>query len=221
MKQGKVFGVLLILIGLLIILGNLDVIDIGFWQILGTYWPLLLIAAGFYNIITNPAGRIGGFIVLGIGVLFQLNNLDQLDIFENISIWPVILILIGVGLLFRGRDNAQALERNKINSISIFSGRNSRVISQDFMGGSSISIFGGSELDFRSAGTREKEIRFDAFVLFGGDDIYVPENWNVDISGLPIFGGWDDNTSKKDFDPEMPTLAIKCLILFGGIDVSN
>ncbi len=221
MKQGKIFGILLILIGLLIILGNLGVIDIGIWQIIGTYWPMILVTAGFYNIITNPAGKIGGFIVLGIGVLFQLNNLDRLDVFADISIWPIILILLGVGLLFRGGDRAQALERNRINTISIFSGRNSRVVSQDFMGGSSISIFGGSELDFRAARTQEKEIRFDVFVLFGGDDIYVPEDWNVDISGLPIFGGWDDNTSRKDFDPEAPTLAIKCLILFGGIDVSN
>lgn len=221
MKQGKIFGFLLILIGLLIILGNLEIIDIGFWQIIGTYWPLLLIAAGFYNIITNPAGRLGGFIVLGVGILFQLNNLDHLDIFANISIWPIILILIGIGLLVRGGEKAQALERNKINTINIFSGRNSRIVSQDFKGGSSISIFGGSELDFREAKTLEKEIRFDVFLLFGGDDIYVPENWNVDISGLPIFGGWDDNTSRKTFDPEAPTLAIKCLILFGGIDVCN
>ncbi len=49
-KQESLFwGVILLLIGALFLLNNLNV-DIDIWEFFGDYWPLILIAIGAKNI---------------------------------------------------------------------------------------------------------------------------------------------------------------------------
>lgn len=54
----------------------------------------------------DPHGKmVSGIILLGIGLLFLLNNFNIIDIDQS---WPFILIIVGVALLigamFRKRD---------------------------------------------------------------------------------------------------------------------
>ncbi len=54
----------------------------------------------------DPRGKmVSGIILLGIGVLFMLNNLDIIFIDQS---WPFILIIVGlallVGAMFRKHD---------------------------------------------------------------------------------------------------------------------
>ena len=54
----------------------------------------------------SPHGKmVTGIILLGIGVLFLLNNLDIIDLDKS---WPLLLIIIGlallVGAMFRNKD---------------------------------------------------------------------------------------------------------------------
>ena len=77
----KVFGSLIILFGIILLLNGTGVIDLSIWVILGTYWPLLLVGAGLFNIITIPVSKTAGFIVLILGVFFQLMTLQYLNIF--------------------------------------------------------------------------------------------------------------------------------------------
>jgi uncharacterized membrane protein AbrB (regulator of aidB expression) len=55
----------------------------------------------------DPRGKmVSGIILLGIGVVFLLNNFDILVIDES---WPLIIIIVGlallVGALFRKQDS--------------------------------------------------------------------------------------------------------------------
>ena len=43
----------------------------------------------------------------------------------------------------------------------------------------SVSIFGGSSIDFSDVKFSKKEVKVKVFCLFGGDNIYVPEHVNV------------------------------------------
>ena len=220
MSKSRIFGLILILLGGFIILNNAGVVDIGIGEIISTYWPLILIVAGIYNLLTNPAGRLGGFIVLLIGLFFQLNNLDYIAAAEYISFWPVIFILIGVSLLF-DKSNGKEIDREKLNVFNIFSGGDYRIISNNFKGGSSISIFGGADIDLTGADIIIDEARLDVFTLFGGADIYVPENWQVVVKGLPIFGGWDNLTRHNQDTDNSKILSVSCLTIFGGVDIKN
>ncbi|MGM0420325.1 MAG: LiaF transmembrane domain-containing protein [Bacillota bacterium] len=222
MKQKRWLGIFLVLVGVFIILNNIGLIEMGLGELLATYWPLLLIFAGGYNLVTNPAGRWGGVIVLLIGAFFLINNLDYIEASEYISFWPVVLILIGISLLLRSRDKANAVNKDSLNIISLFAGTNNKVISKNFKGGSSISLFGGADIDFKEAKLSGGEAQLDVFVLFGGADIYVPADWQVVIKGLPIFGGWDNKTKhNREAVNQDQILTISCLTIFGGIDVKN
>lgn len=221
MSKIRIFGLILILLGMFIIFNNAGIIDVGIGEIITTYWPLILIFAGIYNLLTNPAGRLGGLIVLLIGVFFQMNNLDYIVASEYISFWPVIFILIGVSLLFDSKGNDKEIDREKLNIFNMFSGSEYRIISNNFRGGSSISIFGGADIDLSGANISEEEARLDVFTLFGGADIYVPEDWQVVVKGLPIFGGWDNLTRQNANHEDSKVLSISCLAIFGGVDIKN
>lgn len=222
MKQKRWLGIFLVLVGVFIILNNVGLVEMGLGELFVTYWPLLLIFAGGYNLVTNPAGRWGGVIVSLIGVFFLINNLGYVETSEYISFWPVVLILIGISLLLRSRDKANAVDKDSLNIISLFAGTNNKVISKNFKGGSSISLFGGADIDFKEAELSGGEAQLDVFVLFGGADIYVPADWQVVIKGLPIFGGWDNKTKhNREAVNRDQILTISCLTIFGGIDVKN
>ena len=224
MNQKRWIGGILIGIGVLVILGNVGVLN-NFGGLLATYWPALLILAGGFNIVTNPAGKVGGFIVATAGLLLLLHNIDQVQVlFSQISFWPLILILVGIWFLFRAGREPTVVDKDSLNLIALFSGNSSRVVSQEFKGGSSIAMFGGSEVDLKDAKLSGGEAKFDVLAMFGGSEITVPENWEIVIKGLPLFGGMDNKTSAPAREGELddpPTLVINYLALFGGVEVNN
>ena len=222
MNQRRWIGAILVGIGVVIILVNVGVLE-NMGGLFATYWPVLLILAGGFNIATNPAGRVGGFIVATAGLLLLLNNMDQVEIFTRISFWPIVFILAGLWFLFRGGREPAVVDKDSLNLVALFSGNSSRVVSQAFKGGSSVSMFGGSEIDLSNAKMSGGEAKFDVFAMFGGADIIVPEDWEIVVKGVPLFGGLDDKTKtpSREEGQEPPTLVINYLVLFGGVDVKN
>jgi hypothetical protein len=59
--------------------------------------------------------------------------------------------------------------------------------------------------------------------------IAVPQDWVVEISGIPLFGGWSNKTVTHRKDASSPpvlgadrtTLRIKAFVAFGGLEVKN
>lgn len=82
-----------------------------------------------------------------------------------------------------------------------------------------ISIFGGSDLDFRDASIDGAKANVFIFDMFGGADLYVPEGVDVDFSGFGIFGGSDDHGRDLPPRPGAPSLRVRAFSLFGGTDV--
>lgn len=82
-----------------------------------------------------------------------------------------------------------------------------------------ISIFGGSDLDFRDASLEGGEATVYVMDLFGGTDLYVPEGVDVDFSGFGIFGGADQHGPDHPGRPGAPILRVRALSIFGGTDL--
>jgi DUF1707 SHOCT-like domain/Cell wall-active antibiotics response LiaF, C-terminal len=82
-----------------------------------------------------------------------------------------------------------------------------------------VSIFGGSDLDFREASLEGGETTISIFDLFGGTDLYVPEGVEVDFSGFGIFGGSTEHGRDRPTRPGAPILRVKAFSLFGGTDL--
>ena len=86
-------GLLIAALGVLLLLNNLDVLDIGG---LRRYWPLLLVALGV-QIALDKGSRIAGVALIVVGAALQLSTLDLIDIDWKtvLRFWPVILIAVG------------------------------------------------------------------------------------------------------------------------------
>tara|TARA_B100001093_G_C26633070_1_gene929756 strand:- start:786 stop:965 length:180 start_codon:yes stop_codon:yes gene_type:complete len=56
-KKGKSIGVLLIVVGLLFLLNNLNLIEVSIVELIRVYWPVILIWIGIDNIISKSSEK--------------------------------------------------------------------------------------------------------------------------------------------------------------------
>ena len=54
MKKGKTIGIVLIVIGVLFLLNNLNLIKVSIVEIIRVYWPLILIWIGVDKLLSKP-----------------------------------------------------------------------------------------------------------------------------------------------------------------------
>lgn len=81
-----------------------------------------------------------------------------------------------------------------------------------------ISILGGADIDFTDAIFTSPNVTIKLLCLFGGDNIYVPENINVVSKAFCILGGID-NTAPSLSARQAPTITVEGLVLCGGLDI--
>lgn len=82
-----------------------------------------------------------------------------------------------------------------------------------------VAVFGGAQLDLRGAGIRGDQAYVEADAVFGGVEIVVPEDWQVNPRGAGVFGGFTDETQP----PANPTkqLIVTGAGVFGGVVITN
>jgi hypothetical protein len=103
-------------------------------------------------------------------------------------------------------------------SVAIMSGarRMGRwVVPRNYVG---VAVMGGIELDLREAQFSEPEVTIHAYTLMGGIEITVPEDVDMDVSGVAFMGGFDHNASGPGV-PGAPRVRIIGFALMGGVDV--
>lgn len=136
-------------------------------------------------------------------------------------VWPMALVLVGLFILVgRGLGGRTVETGDRVSIFHVFSGSESASRSRAFEGGSISAIFGGAELDLRDA-VPAPGANLDVFAAFGGVEIKVPVGWQVNVKGLPIFGGFDNTTTKDALDADAPNLTVNATVLFGGLDVTH
>lgn len=216
MNWGRIFfGGLVLAAGLILLLGNADVIDSG--QVFGTWWPIVLIFAGTLSFFANPRHWGIALIIVGAGVVFLLSRLDVIDLRDLII--PAALIILGLFVIFGRNIGGKQVATDAVNSFNVFSGSSLTTSSQAFKGGSVTAVFGGADIDLREAGLAP-DARLDIFAAFGGVDLRVPSDWHVVVRGLPIFGGVD-NKAKGPVAENAPTLEVNATVIFGGVDIKR
>jgi predicted membrane protein len=238
---GVVAGTTVLLVGVLFLLQNFGLVQTHrVWQ----YWPVILIAWGIAAAANSrrPGGRLWGSVIAIAGAILLLGNLNIIS--ENVwrVLWPLFLIGLGLRMLYRAarrrrreewKDNptgqpdgsppapSHGADPDHLDEWAVFGGSRRRVDSQDFKGGEAFAMFGGIELDLRSATIAQGEVVIEASALFGGVDIQVPESWNVTVEGHGIFGGYDDKTSHAPAGGVRPHVVITGNAVFGGVVIKN
>lgn len=213
-------GIILIIFGFGFLLNQMNMLD--FPAVLGQWWPVFVILIGVIQLANRTnSSVISGLIFIIVGGLFLINKWIDFDLVS--MIWPMLIIVVGLAFIFsRDKASKPISSDNKINAMAIFSSTELSSQAIDFEGGSITTIFGGADIDLRDAMMIETGATIEVTVIFGGVTIRVPDNVQVEMSGLPIFGGWENNIrNRRDNDLYLPKLHIKCISVFGGVEVKD
>ncbi len=160
MNWGRVFfGGLVVAAGVILLLDNTGALDAG--EVFTTWWPIVVIVAGFLALVANPRHWAAPVIVMLVGGALLLWTLDVVDSLDLVI--PAALILIGIFVIFgRGRPGAEETSADRISTFNFFSGSELASHSKQFTGGNVAAVFGGAEIDLRDAaldtGSRDRRL---------------------------------------------------------------
>lgn len=218
-----IIGFLLIFIGLILGLNAFGITNINLF--FSGWWTLFIIIPSLVGLI-NDKDKTSSLIFLIIGVWLFLAERDLIEYELLVKLLlPVILISIGLLLVFKDVLSINGKEIKKINAnnkdnndyIAVFGSQDLKFDNEKIENMDLKSIFGGIKLDLRDA-IIEKDIVINTLSVFGGIDIYVPENVKVKVSSTPFFGGVDVKRRKGDSKKEI-TVYLNSVCIFGGVDV--
>jgi len=224
LKTGKsiIWGIVLVVVGVLLGLKSLDIVDINIF--FDGWWTLFIIVPSFIRLFTDD-DKTGSilFLIVGILLLLAAQDLISYKMFGKL-IFPLIIIMIGLSLLFKNMFNKTINRKiEKLNSTkeskeeysAIFSGQDINLDKVEFNGTTVNAIFGGAKLDLRNAIIKD-DVVITGKAIFGGIDIYTPDDVNVQIKSNSVFGGVDNKNKNSD---KKHTIYIDATCVFGGIDV--
>ena len=225
-----IIGIIIIAIGTMLLLRNLDVFAPFHYLHFVFSWKMILIVIGLI-LFFNSSNRSSGIILIAIGGFLLIPDIPGVPYFHMWRVGlPVLLMVVGVLILFRNNFDSNRLNSEStrydmdfIDEIAIFGGTKKNINTKTFKGGKTTSIFGGSELNLLNSNLAEGQNIIDMVAIFGGITFYVPEEWTIKIDVVSVFGGFTDNRSQSRLivhDPERE-LVIKGVVIFGGGEIKS
>lgn len=230
-----VAGMLLIFAGGLLLLDQINILPFDVRHYLIS-WKTLLIGIGLITL-SNRENRTTGIILIGLGVIFWLPEIFDYSLRFRDIFWPAILIGIGLVILTRrGEHTPDQGKRTRvfsadskpmenpdeiIDELAIFGGGNTKITSNNFRGGKITAIFGGSDIEMKSATPSKEGCYIDTFILFGGSKLIVPDDWQIKSEVVSIFGGFSDKRLSPQVNNPEKMLVVKGIVLFGGVELKS
>ncbi|MBQ7965607.1 MAG: hypothetical protein IJ331_05930 [Ruminococcus sp.] len=226
MKKSKsiLWGIILVLAGVLFALNSLDILDVNIF--FDGWWTLILIIPCFIGIFTD-SDKTGNLIGLCVGVflLFCCQNILSFDLLLKL-LFPIIIVIVGCKMIFgsfKSGKSQKVMEQvvqsggSVKNATATFSGQDVIYgLGEEFTGAELNAVFGGVKLDVRNA-VITKDCVVKCSAIFGGIDIFVPQNVNVKVNSTSIFGGVSNKANNNSANTV--TIYIEGTCLFGGVDI--
>ncbi len=223
--SSKVFwGAILILIGLTFFLqttGLLLYLNLTAWEFIFWFlWPLLLVALGVKLLLGRNITA--GVVFVALGIIFFLTKLFDWNFFA--IFWPVLIIAVGLSIIFKQDDThfnsgKKYDDSDKLTDTVVFWGLDKNMDSKSFKGGEVNAVFGGAKIDLRNAQIDKDGAKLVLNAAFGGIDVFVPKDCNVETDGIGILGGWENHTKSRDV--KSPVLEISGSAVFGGVEIKE
>lgn len=214
------WGVLLIVIGVIFGLKALNIADINIF--FDGWWTLFIIVPCFIDLFKDK-DKTGNIIGLIIGIALLLASQDIIS-FETIwkLLLPFILIVIGISIIFKDvignkiKKQIKKLNKNLDKEyFATFSSQNIDFNNEKFEGCSLNAVFGGVKCDLREC-LLEEDVVINVSSIFGGITIYAPSNVNIKVKSTSIFGGVSNEVKNEDSEK---TIYINATCLFGGVEI--
>lgn len=224
-KLGNVlWGLVLIAIGVIIGGNALGITNINIF--FDGWWTLIIIIPCFIGLFkeNEKTGNLIGLLI-GIALLLACRDIIDFNIVWKL-LFPAILVAIGLSMIFKDTIGGKvSKEIKKLNEkktgeneyCATFSGQTANFDGEKFTGADLTAVFGGVKCDLRKAIIEEDTV-INASSIFGGIDIYVPENVRVKVKSSSIFGGVSDDKTHSD-NSEAHTVYVNATCLFGGVEI--
>jgi predicted membrane protein len=188
--------------------------------------PALFIGLGLLNIFVKQKMQVG-LMFLSAGIIWMAWRVFDIPVDLKGMMWPIIAVVVGV-LMVTVKSRHRRFGKNEssdhsIDMLTLFGGGNRKITSDQFVGGKVTCVFGGSEIDLTGTKLKDEECVMDIFTMFGGTEIAVPRNWEVQVDVVSIFGGFDDKRGPVELvdGQSKKTLIIKGYSIFGGGEVKS
>lgn len=219
-----IWGIVLVIIGGIFTLNALEITNIDLF--FDGWWTLFIIIPSFVGLFTSH-DKTGCLIGLSVGTFLLLcfQGILSFDMLWKLAL-PVIIVIIGIRMILtgifgpRGADVLKNLNSKSVNfknSTATFSEANLNFCGEVFSGAELNAVFGGVKCDLREA-VIDQDCVINCSAIFGGVDIFVPENVNVKIYSNSIFGGVSDKRRNKSKNNPY-TVYINSTCMFGGVDI--
>lgn len=219
MTGRKVFGLLLVFLGVGILLDRADVLDLG--DAISTWWPLILVAIGVSQLVRRDWAD-GGILILFGGVL-QAWRLGYLPRDAWHYLWPIAIISIGLWLLSstRRRSAGRIESKDRLDEFAVLGSVEGRNESGSFEGGRITALLGSAEIDLTRARLATEGARLEASAVLGSIALRVPQTWNVAVSGTPLLGSVENKARRDPQVADRPTLQIRATAALGSVEVRD
>jgi len=210
----RVPGLIIIAVGLALLLDNLDVGGSP-WR----FFPSVITVIGVWALArTGFLQPIGPLVLIAVGVAVQLSILDEVPDGIRSAIWPVVVILVGLMLIFWRSSRGHATSDGGTSYVAVFHGVQDRVTGP--LGQlQATSIFGSVELDLREARIEQAPAIIDVSCMFGGVDIRLPPDAAVENDVLALFGGVEDKRPATGSDET--AINLRGTAIFGGLRLQD
>ena len=217
-----VLGFVLIFIGIILGLNAFGITSINIF--FEGWWTLFIIIPSLIGLIEDKDKTPSLiFLILGIWLFLASRDLIEFGLLIKLLL-PALLIAIGLLIVFKdvlniNNKEIKKLEKNSTdnNYYAIFGSQKIDFDKEKVNNIDAKSFFGEIKLDLSNANI-EKDIVIQTLSIFGGIDIYVPNNVKVKIKSLPFFGNVEDKTKKNNTEKEI-TIYVDAICIFGGVEI--
>ncbi|MDE2779496.1 MAG: DUF5668 domain-containing protein [Chloroflexota bacterium] len=232
-----IIGGVLVVLGILLLLSNTNVVNLDWdWDLVKTWWPVLLIVWGLWDLVSGGFRfRVGPIVLLLLGIGFQLSALGLWQ-WDFSVIWPALIVIVGLSILLgrRGRRNRMRqsgliVEGTTVSRTgsggswrAVFTSIEESYAGQTFPGGEVEANFGNVSLDLRGATPPAGAMRLEVNLTFGGLHLRVPATWRVNTEGISThFGDVQDKRINPSPVPVEGELVIVGTVTFGNLEISG
>lgn len=218
-------GGVIVLIGIVLLLSTTGVIAMrSVWGWIAAIFVLVgvwgLVASNFRNLV-------GPVMIVAIAGAFLLRNLGLIEDGVIGSWWPLFVVLFGLLIVIsrsrrRQRVRLEGSAAGEVTLVSVFGTDTRRLGTDRFTGAELIAVFGDSELDLRDAAIPVRPAVVEVISIFGDAELRIPDDWDVHIETLNIFGDTDDRRPRRteaDTSDTKPAVIVTGVSVFGDITV--
>lgn len=237
-RRGKIAGGLFVITAGVLFLAREMGADLPSWIFT---WKAFLIGFGLVMAVKHGFRHPGWMIPILIGTAFLVA-----DLYPEFSIkpflWPVLLILVGLFIIFKPRNRRRRHHWNRwhhphrkhdynfdtfnvtsdeefIDSTSVFGGVKKTVLSKKFRGADITNVFGGSEINLTQADFPDT-VTMEITQVFGGTKLIIPMNWEIKSKLVTVCGGLEDKRPVPlGTGGPVRTLILEGTTFFGGIEI--